>query len=288
MNANFIAGHWVEGAAARKDINPSDTQDVRRIAHADVEQVRTTAYRPRVKRKWLGAQRHPRRAATPEFIGNEPTAAQAGTRHASRSRGRQDLPGGIGEVARGGHTLNSSPPRRYGHPARSYPPSGRKSRVEITREPVGVVGLITPWNFRSPYRPGRSPKPGTPTAWCSPATGAGIGVGLDRDHQPPGIPPGVFNLVMGPGRVVGAAIIESEEIAAISFTGSVETGSRAVLARARRASAAGGGKNPLIVLNDADLDVAVNCAVQARILHWVSAARPPPLHRRKRDPMTAS
>ena len=133
---------------------------------------------------------------------------------------------------------------------------------------MGVVGLITPWNF-----------PVAIPAWkIAAALSYGNSVVFKPADLVPasawtlaeiisrsGIPPGVFNLVMGPGRVVGAAIIESNEVAAISFTGSVETGSQLLTrAAARRAKVQleMGGKNPLIVLDDADLEVAVNCAVQ--------------------------
>ncbi|MEP7275813.1 MAG: aldehyde dehydrogenase family protein, partial [Betaproteobacteria bacterium] len=80
-----------------------------------------------------------------------------------------------------------------------------------------------------------------------------------------GIPPGVFNLVMGRGSVVGEVFVGSPDVNALSFTGSVQTG-RAIAAKAVARMAKFqlemGGKNPLVVLDDADLPTAVNCAVQ--------------------------
>ena len=79
-----------------------------------------------------------------------------------------------------------------------------------------------------------------------------------------GIPEGVFNLVIGKGSVVGDAIVKSREVNAISFTGSVETGHNILVEATKRHAKVQlemGGKNPLVVLDDADLDVAVNCAV---------------------------
>jgi aldehyde dehydrogenase (NAD+) len=80
-----------------------------------------------------------------------------------------------------------------------------------------------------------------------------------------GLPGGVFNLVMGRGSAVGDTIITSPDVDGISFTGSVETGraiARKAVERMARVQLEMGGKNPLVVLDDADLDTAVNCAVQ--------------------------
>ena len=119
--------------------------------------------------------------------------------------------------------------------------------VEITREPVGVVGLITPWNF-----------PIAIPAWkIAPALAYGNCVVLKPADLVPGcawalaeilhragVPEGVFNLVMGRGSVVGEALLESPDVDAISFTGSVDTGRRvaAALRRAPRQGPARDGR----------------------------------------------
>src|SRR5690606_23903398 len=139
--------------------------------------------------------------------------------------------------------------------------------VEITREGVGVVGLITPWNF-----------PAAIPAWkIAPALCYGNCVVLKPADLVPGtawmlseiiaragLPAGVFNLVMGRGSVVGQTLLDSPDVNAISFTGSVATGKQvasAAVARMARVQLEMGGKNPLVVLDDADLSVAVDCAV---------------------------
>ena len=141
--------------------------------------------------------------------------------------------------------------------------------VEVTREPVGVVGLITPWNF-----------PIAIPAWkIAPALAYGNCVVLKPADLVPatahaladiivraGIPPGVFNLVMGRGSTVGQALLEHKDVAAISFTGSVATGRRIAQAciasdPMKKMQLEMGGKNPMIVLDDADLNTAVDCAV---------------------------
>jgi aldehyde dehydrogenase (NAD+) len=140
--------------------------------------------------------------------------------------------------------------------------------VDVTREPVGVVGIIAPWNF-----------PIAIPAWkIAPALAYGNTVVFKPAELVPGcawalaeilsragLPPGVFNLVMGPGRVVGEAMLGDARIDAISFTGSTATGERVLAACARRRARVQlemGGKNPLVVLADADLQVAVNAAIQ--------------------------
>ncbi|CPJ07985.1 aldehyde dehydrogenase [Bordetella pertussis] len=139
--------------------------------------------------------------------------------------------------------------------------------VDVTREPVGVVGIIAPWNF-----------PIAIPAWkIAPALAYGNTVVFKPADLVPGsawalaeilsragLPAGVFNLVMGRGSVVGQAILDDRRVNAISFTGSVATGRRvaeAAIGRMAKVQLEMGGKNPLVVLNDADLKVAVDCAV---------------------------
>jgi alpha-ketoglutaric semialdehyde dehydrogenase len=139
--------------------------------------------------------------------------------------------------------------------------------VTITREPVGVVGLICPWNF-----------PIAIPAWkIAPALAFGNTVVFKPADLVPGsawalmeiasqagLPKGVLNLVMGRGSVVGQTLLTHKDVNAISFTGSVETGSKVALACAARGAKFQlemGGKNPLVVMADANLDAAVAGAV---------------------------
>ncbi len=145
-------------------------------------------------------------------------------------------------------------------PARSSPRCPNID-VEITREPVGVVGLITPWNF-----------PIAIPAWkIAPALAYGNTVVFKPADLVPGcawavadifsrsgLPEGVFNLVMGRGSEVGEAILEHPAVAAVSFTGSVETGRKVAAACTiatpmKKFQLEMGGKNPFVVLDDADL-----------------------------------
>lgn len=134
------------------------------------------------------------------------------------------------------------------------------------REPIGVIGMITPWNG-----------PTSVFAFVAAALAAGNSVVLKPAEQTPmaavmmaelaveaGIPPGVFNVVQGVGDTAGAALVTSPYTDAISFTGSVATGQAiqaAAAARLKRVSLELGGKSPLIVFPDADLETAAAAAM---------------------------
>lgn len=139
--------------------------------------------------------------------------------------------------------------------------------VEVRREPLGVVGLITPWNF-----------PIAIPAWkAAPALAFGNTVVMKPADLTPasahilaealqeaGCPPGVFNLVMGFGSVIGTALVEHPDVAAISFTGSEGVGQQIAEGCARhhkKLQMEMGGKNPMVVMADADLDVAVPACI---------------------------
>jgi aldehyde dehydrogenase (NAD+) len=177
------------------------------------------------------------------------------------------LPEAIGEVVRAGRVFKffaGEALRIAGDHLASVRPG---VEVEITREPEGVIGLITPWNF-----------PIAIPAWkIAPALAFGNCVVFKPADLVPGsawalaeiisragLPLGVFNLVMGPGSKVGNAIVRSPKVRAVSFTGSVEVGrgiASALVARGAKVQLEMGGKNPLVVLDDADLGIALNCSV---------------------------
>jgi aldehyde dehydrogenase (NAD+) len=185
----------------------------------------------------------------------------------SREEGKT-LPEGIGEAMRAGYIFRFFAGEVLRLAGEKLPSVRPGVDVEVTREPIGVIGIITPWNF-----------PLAIPAWkIAPALAYGNTVVMKPADLVPGctwaiadilaragLPPGVFNLAMGRGSVVGEALVSSPDVAGISFTGSVGTG-RAIAAKAvarmAKVQLEMGGKNPLVVLDDADLGTAVNCAVQ--------------------------
>jgi aldehyde dehydrogenase (NAD+) len=141
--------------------------------------------------------------------------------------------------------------------------------VEMTREAVGVVGLITPWNFPiaiPAWKIAPALAYGNAVVFKPADLVPGCGHALAEIIARSGIPAGVFNLVMGRGSVVGQTFLTHPDVAAVSFTGSVETGRKVAQACVaatpmKKVQLEMGGKNPLVVLDDADLKVAVECAV---------------------------
>jgi len=265
---NYIAGEWVDGAATSNDINPSDTSDVvAEYAQADKKQTETAIEAARVAAPAWANFNVQARADLLEKVGNQIFARreELGTL-LSREEGKT-LPEGIGEVVRaanvfkffGGEVL-----RRAGELLPSVRPG---IDVEIVREPVGVVGIIAPWNFPAAI-PAWKIAPALAYGNCvvfKPADLVpGMAHALAQIIVEAGIPEGAFNYVMGRGSVVGEAIVNDRRVDAISFTGSVDTGRKlaaSAIARMAKFQLEMGGKNPMVVLDDADLKTAVECAV---------------------------
>lgn len=264
---HYIAGEW-RGTGDLPNLNPSDMDQPFGASAsgtiADVEAAIEAA-----------------RAAFPAWSLASPQVRcdildKAGTLILERSNelGRilsseegKTLPEGISEAVRAGQILKffaGEALRLTGERVASTRPG---LDVEITREPLGVVGLVTPWNF-----------PIAIPAWkLAPALAFGNTVVIKPAELVPasaaalvaileeaGLPRGVLNLVLGKGRLIGQAMIDSPEVSAISFTGSVPTGRAAAAACAAQGKAVQcemGGKNPMVVLADADLDKAVAACV---------------------------
>lgn len=137
----------------------------------------------------------------------------------------------------------------------------------VLREPVGVVGMITPWNFPLLIISQKLPfalAVGC-TAVVKPADlTPGTTIRLAQLAQDAGLPEGVFNVVTGPGRVVGNRLAEHPDVDMISFTGSTEVGKRVIDAskgNLKKVELELGGKNPQLVFADADLDAALDAVV---------------------------
>ena len=171
-----------------------------------------------------------------------------------------------GEASRTAAILRFSAGEAFRTVGDVFEPSVPNQRLWTIRRPLGVVGLITPWNF-----------PAAIPVWkLAPALIYGNTVVLKLGYEAPrtglhlaecfaeaGLPPGVLNVLTGAGSKVGAELVRNEQVRAISFTGSVPVG-RSVrdeaTARNCRVQLELGGHNPLIVMGDAELDRAVEAA----------------------------
>jgi acyl-CoA reductase-like NAD-dependent aldehyde dehydrogenase len=270
MFNNLIAGEWVQGPRTSRNINPSDTRDViGEYAQADAAQAREAiAAAQKAQPAWATATPQQRfdvlDAAGSEILARRQELGDLLAREEGKT-----LPEAIGEVVRAGNIFKffaGEALRINGDLLASVRPG---VSVEVTREALGVVGLITPWNF-----------PIAIPAWkMAPALAYGNAVVLKPADLVPGsawaladilkrsgLPAGVLNLVMGRGSEVGQVLLDDPRVQGISFTGSVATGRRvaaACAARMARFQLEMGGKNPMVVLDDADLDVAVAAAVNS-------------------------
>jgi len=267
IHKNFIAGEWLAGSDETKNINPSNTDEVigvyTRASRDDAETAIQAARKafPAWARSGIQQRHDILKKVSDEIMARKDELGQLLAREEGKT-----LPEAVGEVARAGQIFNffaGEVLRLSGEKIASTRPG---LEVEITREPVGVVGIITPWNF-----------PIAIPAWkIAPALAYGNTVVFKPADLVPGsawalsdiivragLPEGVFNLVMGRGSVVGDTMLNSPNIDAITFTGSVATGRKVAAAcveHMRKFQLEMGGKNPLVVLDDADLKTAVEVA----------------------------
>ena len=267
---NLINGAWVAGSRYTPNINPSDLGDViGEYTQADESQLNAAVEAARAAFPAWSTGSIQARSDALDKIGTEILARkeELGTLLA-REEGKTK-PEGIGEAGRAGQIFKFFAGECLRLSGEMLPSVRPGVGVEITREPLGVVGLITPWNF-----------PIAIPAWkIAPALAYGNCVVLKPADLVPGcawalaeiisrsgIPAGVFNLVMGRGSVIGDPLVNHAGIDAISFTGSQSVGAgvaRMCAEKLKKFQLEMGGKNPQVVLDDANLAVAVELCAQS-------------------------
>ena len=265
---NLISGSWTSSANTVENINPSNLDDVvGTFTLGTLEDVDSAVLAATEAFKSWSNSAPQVRADLLDAVGSAILAKKNDIgRQLAREEGKT-LPEAIGETTRAGHVFKffaGESLRITGEKVASVRPG---IDVEMTREPLGVIGIITPWNFPIAIPAWKIAaalaygncvvfKP----AGLTPASGRTLAE-LLQEH---GCPPGVFNLVMGSGSVVGEAIAGHTGIKAVSFTGSESTGNciaKAALNSRKKIQLEMGGKNPMVVMDDCDLDVAVNASL---------------------------
>src|SRR5437667_8113550 len=228
VQQNYIGGTWVSAGATAPNVNPSNVNDVianyarAEPAEAEAAIAAAKAAFPAYSR-WTPQERYEAlKKIADEILARKDELG----RLLSREEGKT-LPEGVGEVVRAGQIFAffaGEAVRMSGEKIASIRPG---IDVEMTREPVGVVALITPWNF-----------PIAIPAWkIAPALAYGNCVVFKPADLVPGsawaladiiaragLPAGVFNLVMGSGSQIGETLLKHPDVAAVSFTGPIETG----------------------------------------------------------------
>ncbi|KAA0218698.1 MAG: aldehyde dehydrogenase family protein [Lautropia sp.] len=268
-HAHYVAGEWVDSGDWAPNVNPSDTRDViGEYARADEALTRRAIEAARTAFAAWSLATPQARADALDHVGSEILARKEELGNLLAREEGKTLPEAIGEVARAGQIFKffaGEALRVVGDKQMSVRPG---MEIEVTREPVGVVGIIAPWNFPIAI-PAWKIAPALAYGNCVVFKPADLVPGsawaLTEIISRSGLPAGVFNLVMGRGRVVGEVLLNHRDVNAITFTGSASTGARvaaACVARQAKFQLEMGGKNPLVILNDADLDAAVHCAIQ--------------------------
>ena len=263
---NLIDGLWVGSQQLEPNLNPANTDDViGEYAQATSEHVASAiGAARRALGQWSGARLQLRadvlfRVSEELFARKDELGLQL-----SREEGKTRSEA-AGEVARAAHVFRFFAGEALRIGAERIASVRPNVDVEIGREAVGVVGVITPWNFPiaiPAWKIAAALAYGNTVVFkpseLTPASAWSLAEMISKS----GAPSGVFNLVMG-GAAVGQAMLDGD-IDAVTFTGSVATGRKVIEAASRRLikiQAEMGGKNPLVILDDADLEVAVQCAV---------------------------
>lgn len=269
---NFIGGEWVsaKGGKTFQTINPADTREAVAVYTLSGNEDAAEAIRA-AQGAFAGWSR-----ATPIARGRvlakasailearKPELAELLTREEGKT-----LTESQGEVQRAVDIFRFFGGLSFILGGQTLPHELPGNLLYTVRQPLGVVGLITPWNF-----------PIAIPAWkMAPALVSGNAVVIKPASQAPaltlelakalheaGLPKGVLNVVTGEGRPVGGEMAANSAVVALSFTGSYKVGNQIYLQLAQRMARAQmemGGKNPTIVLSDADLDLAATLVVRA-------------------------
>jgi len=268
IKPNLIAGAWSTGVGAIENYNPSDLTDlVGLYAQASVQELDTAVEAAQAAQVEWAAYGLERKQAVLNAIGNEmmARAEELGTL-LSREEGKP-LAEGKGEVYRAGQFFTyyaAEVLRQLGQNAQSVRPG---VDIDIRREPVGTVAVISPWNFptaTASWKIAPALAYGNAVIWkpanATPASAHALAEIIARQD----IPKGLFSLVMGAGSDVGQKLVEHRGINAISFTGSVPVGrgiAQAAVGNFTKLQMEMGSKNALAVMDDGDLDLAVAVAL---------------------------
>ncbi len=266
---NYIAGTWAAGSGVTVNINPSDLDDkIGDYSQASSDQTVDAIEAAAAAFPDWRATSPLVRFETLDKIGSEILARVDDLGDMLAREEGKTLPEAKAEAHRAGHLFKYFAAEAYRATGDTYQSLREGVSLKVLREPIGVVGVITPWNF-----------PLAIPAWkIAPSLAYGNTVVFKPAELVPGsawmlsdiisragLPEGVFNLVMGKGREVGEAIVTHPKVSGVTFTGSTPVGRNmgaALFARGAKMQLEMGGKNPLVVLDDADIDLAVHCALQ--------------------------
>ncbi|MCS0025133.1 aldehyde dehydrogenase family protein [Vibrio antiquarius] len=264
----YIAGEWQSGMDTIANINPSDiSENIGDFAQASVSQVEQAIQAAKSAQPDWEKTPIERKQAVLQAIGDELIARcdELGTL-LSREEGKP-FAEGRGEIYRAGQFFQyfaAEVLRQIGDNAASVRPG---VSVEVTREAVGVIAIISPWNFptaTAAWKIAPALAFGNSVVWKPANLTPASAVALTEIIHRQGLPVGTFNLVLGSGSQVGNTLINSKDVNGVSFTGSVDTGRKVAAATAPnfvRCQLEMGSKNALVVADDADIQIAVEATI---------------------------
>ncbi|WP_144138880.1 NAD-dependent succinate-semialdehyde dehydrogenase [Paraburkholderia sp. BCC1884] len=267
---HYIGGEWYESASTYPVLNPATGEVITEVAKGGAGETRQAiAAAERAFPAWRALTAKERGARVKRWgeLMLEHRDALAQLLTLEQGKPLAEARGEVGYAASFFEWFAEEAKRMYGDVIPSPNPN---AKIIVTREPVGVVAAITPWNFPLAMI----------TRKAGPALAAGCTMVLKPSEETPlsafalavlaeqaGIPPGVFNIVSGDAVAIGGALTESEVVRKLSFTGSTRVGK--LLARQsadtlKKLSLELGGNAPFIVFDDADIDAAVQGAMASK------------------------
>ncbi len=267
---NYIGGEWVASASGKTlpNENPADSTDV--VGHFQASDASDAAQAVKAAQAafdgWRNTSISKRAAILMRAAQHLEDNVEAIARELTREEGK-GLNLSRDEVLRSAQTIRFYAVEGQSFSGETFVNDDPDMVVYSQREPLGVVTVISPWNFPVSI-PARKIAPALisgNTVVFKPSSDAPLsGYRLAEAFVKAGLPAGVLNFITGRASAVGPTITESPEIRAISFTGSTTAGAQIHRAAGltTRTQMELGGKNPLIVLADADLDRAVDLAVK--------------------------
>ncbi|MDP9651167.1 NAD-dependent succinate-semialdehyde dehydrogenase [Paraburkholderia caledonica] len=267
---HYIGGEWYEGASTYPVLDPATGEVIAQVAKGGaVEATQAIAAAERAFPAWRSLTAKERSARVKRWgeLMLEHRDALAALLTREQGKPLAEARGEVGYAASFFEWFAEEAKRAYGDVIPSPNPN---AKIIVTREPVGVVAAITPWNFPLAMI----------TRKAGPALAAGCTMVLKPSEETPlsalalavlaekaGIPPGVFNVVSGDAVAIGGALTESDVVRKLSFTGSTRVGKLLAKQSAdtlKKLSLELGGNAPFIVFDDADLDAAVQGAMASK------------------------
>ncbi|HUK83417.1 MAG TPA: aldehyde dehydrogenase family protein [Verrucomicrobiae bacterium] len=268
---NYINGQWVDTASGKHvpNINPTNTDDI--IGHAPQSTREEAQAAIAAAEAAFPAWRNTPAPSRGRIIAKTVELCYKHKEEIGRAMTREEgkiFKESLGEVQKSINLLEYFAGQAFRIEGRTYPSEMPNTFVYTIRQPLGVVSCITPWNFPfcvPVWKIAPALVAGNTIVFKAASITPGCAEWVVKIFEEAGLPNGVLNLVYGSGGVVGDEFVNNPAIRAVSFTGSCEVGgevAKQAAAHLAKVTCEMGGKNPVVVMDDADLDLAVEGVAQ--------------------------